>query len=174
MVVAKRKVPRGNQKRLINYLQKYRGYYGLYGHSEVRIWLAKCRASPLASLGQLRFPNTLYYVRKTGGKNEMENRTRPYAYTFRASENERKIIDEKVKASGLTMTDFIVKAITDKPVIVFKNAGETLNELKRQGNNLNQLVKKNYYGMATKRDILSCVDELKNTYKAITKAIGES
>lgn len=104
----------------------------------------------------------------------MENRTRPYAYTFRASENERKIIDEKVKASGLTMTDFIVKAITDKPVIVFKNAGETLNELKRQGNNLNQLVKKNYYGMATKRDILSCVDELKNTYKAITKAIGES
>ena len=36
----------------------------------------------------------------------MENRTRPYAYTFRASENERKIIDEKLKASSLTMTDF--------------------------------------------------------------------
>lgn len=167
-------MPRGNQKRLTNYLQKYRGYYGQYGHSEVRIWLAKCRASPLASLGQLRFPNTFYYVRKTGDKNEMENRTRPYAYTFRASENERKIIDEKLKASGLTMTDFIIKSITNKSIIVFENSGEILNELKRQGNNLNQLSRANYFGLATKRDILSCVDELKNTYKAITKAIEES
>ena len=81
----------------------------------------------------------------------MENRTRPYAYTFRASENERKIIDEKLKASSLTMPD-----------------------LKRQGNNLNQLARANNCGLTTKRDILSCVDELKNTYKAITKAIGES
>lgn len=103
----------------------------------------------------------------------MRNRTRPYAYTFRASENERKIIDEKLKASGLTMTDFIIKSITNKPIMVFKNSGEILNELKRQGNNLNQIVRVNYCGLATKREILSCVDELKNTYKAITKAIGE-
>ena len=99
----------------------------------------------------------------------MENRTRPYAYTFRASENERKIIDEKLKASSLTMTDFIIK-----PIMIFENSGEILNELKRQGNNLNQLARANYCGLTTKRDILSCVDELKNTYKAITKAIGES
>ena len=104
----------------------------------------------------------------------MENRTRPYAYTFRASENERKIIDEKLKASGLTMTDFIIKSITNKPITVFENSGEILNELKRQGNNLNQLVKNNYYGLTMKRELSDCVDELKNTYKAITKAIGES
>lgn len=53
----------------------------------------------------------------------MTNRKRPYAYTFRATEMEREIIDEKLKASGLTMTDFIIKAITEKPVIVFENAG---------------------------------------------------
>ena len=96
----------------------------------------------------------------------MENRTRPYAYTFRASENERKIIDEKLKASSLTMTDFIIKSITNKPIMIFENSGEILNELKRQGNNLNQLARANYCGLTTKRDILSCVDELKNTYKA--------
>ena len=45
----------------------------------------------------------------------MSNRTRPYAYTFRVTENERKIIDEKIKSSGLTMTAFIIKAITNKP-----------------------------------------------------------
>ena len=69
----------------------------------------------------------------------MSNRTRPYAYTFRVTENERKIIDEKIKSSGLTMTAFIIKAITNKPIVVFANSGEILNELKRQGNNLNQI-----------------------------------
>lgn len=102
----------------------------------------------------------------------MTNRKRPYAYTFRATEREREIIDEKLKASGLTMTDFIIKAITEKSVIVFENAGETLNELKRQGNNLNQLVKNNYYGMAMKRELSDCIAELKGAYKAIVNAVG--
>ena len=104
----------------------------------------------------------------------MENRTRPYAYTVSASENERKEIDKKLKASRLTMTDFILKSITNKPIMNFEHSGENLNELKRQCNNVNQLARANYCGLTTKRDILSCVDELKNTYKAITKAIGES
>ena len=102
----------------------------------------------------------------------MTNRKRPYAYTFRATEREREIIDEKIKASGLTMTDFIIKAITEKSVIVFENAGETLNELKRQGNNLNQLVKNNYYGMVMKRELSDCIAELKSAYKAIVNAVG--
>ena len=59
----------------------------------------------------------------------MSNRTRPYAYTFRVTENERKIIDEKIKSSGLTMTAFIIKAITNKPIVVLANSGEILNEL---------------------------------------------
>ena len=104
----------------------------------------------------------------------MENRTRPYAYTFRASENERKIIDEKLKASSLTMTDFIIKSITNKPIMIFENSGEILNELKRQGNNLNQLARANYCGLTTKRDILSCVDELKNTSNQYSFNMGIS
>lgn len=147
---------------------------GLTVIAEVRIWLAKYRASPLASVRQLQFSLIPFFMYAKREENEMENRTRPYAYTFRASENERKIIDEKLKASSLTMTDFIIKSITNKPIMIFENSGEILNELKRQGNNLNQLARANYCGLTTKRDILSCVDELKNTYKAITKAIGES
>lgn len=72
------------------------------------------------------------------------------------------------------MTDFIIKSITNKPIMIFENSGEILNELKRQGNNLNQIVRANYYGLVTKRELLSCVEELKNTYREISKAIGES
>lgn len=66
-------------------------------------------------------------------------RNRPITYSFRVSERERRIIDEKVKTSGLSRTDFLIRALTDKPVVVFERTGEVLQELKRQGNNLNQI-----------------------------------
>lgn len=52
-------------------------------------------------------------VKKQGGW-IIGNRTRPFAYTFRTREAEKKVIDEKLKASGLTMTEFIIRAITGK------------------------------------------------------------
>lgn len=63
------------------------------------------------------------------------------------------MIDEKLKASGLTMTEFIIRAITGKPVVSIPNVGEILTELKRQGNNLNQLAKANYFGMTTEEEL---------------------
>ena len=47
------------------------------------------------------------------------------------------------------MREFIVRAIINKPVIVIERSGEILAELKRQGNNLNQAVRNNYYGLNT-------------------------
>ena len=103
-----------------------------------------------------------------------KRRTRPYAYTFRASEREKKLIDAKLKASGKTMTDFIVQSITEKPVVNIDGGAEILSELKRQGNNLNQAVKNNYFGKATERELLSCVDLCKETYRKLLSAIGGS
>ena len=72
------------------------------------------------------------------------------------------MIDEKLKASGLTMTEFIISAITEKPVVSIPNVGERLTELKRQGNNLNQLAKANYFGMTAEAELLSALAEIKN------------
>lgn len=100
------------------------------------------------------------------------NRTRPFAYTFRATDNERQIIDEKIKQSGLTMTEFIIRAIKDRPITVIEHAGEILTELKRQGNNLNQAVRNNYYGIETEQELKTCIGELKNLYRKIASAVG--
>lgn len=70
------------------------------------------------------------------------------------------------------MTDFIIRSITDKPVIVVDGSGEILSELKRQGNNLNQAVKNNYFGNATEREIISAVEECKKVYRKLSSAIG--
>lgn len=100
------------------------------------------------------------------------NRTRPYSYSFRVSEREKEIIESKVKQSGMTKTDYLIQALSDKPVVVIPNASEILLELKRQGNNLNQAVKNGHFGYNTQITLRSAVDELKKLYRKISGTIG--
>ena len=67
------------------------------------------------------------------------------------------------------MTAFVIRAITEKPITVIENGTEILAELKRQGNNLNQITRNS---LATEKEIRSCIDELKKLYGKISVAIG--
>lgn len=49
------------------------------------------------------------------------------------------------------MTAFVIRAITEKPITVIENGTEILAELKRQGNNLNQITRNSYNGLATEK-----------------------
>lgn len=70
------------------------------------------------------------------------------------------------------MTAFVIRAITEKPIIVIENGTEILAELKCQGNNLNQAVRGIYNGLATEKEIRNCIAELKKLYRKISIAIG--
>ena len=100
------------------------------------------------------------------------NRARPYAYSFRVSAQEKELIDGKVKTSGLNRTDYLIRALSDKPIVSITSGNEILAELKRQGNNLNQAVKNNYFGDITERELLSVVDDCKRVYRKLSSAIG--
>ena len=132
----------------------------------------------VASLWKLRFPKphprwknkTIYggiYIEQT-------RRKRPFAYTFRATAKEKELIDAKLQASGLTMTEFIIRSISDKPVVVIDGGNEMLAELKRQGNNLNQAVRNCYFYHDEKEKVLSAVADCKAAYRALFAAIGGS
>ena len=82
------------------------------------------------------------------------------------------MLESKVKASGLNKTDYLVKCLSYKPIVTVP--GDLLLELKRQGNNLNQVVKNCYYGKTIERELLSCVRECKRLYGKMLSAIGES
>lgn len=74
--------------------------------------------------------------------------------------------------SGLTMREFILRSITNKPIIVIERGGEILAELKQHGNNLNQAVRNGYYGMDTEQEIKNCIVYLKKLYRKISFAAG--
>lgn len=93
---------------------------------------------------------------------------------FRVSEAEKKLIDNKVKTSGLNRTDYLIRVLSDKPIVSIESGNEILAELKRQGNNLNQAVKNNYFGDITEKELLSVVNDCKSVYRKLSSAIGGS
>ena len=70
------------------------------------------------------------------------------------------------------MTEFIIRSITDKPVVVIDGGNEMLAELKRQGNNLNQAVRNCYFYPDEKDRVLSAAAECKRAYHALLSVIG--
>ena len=129
-----------------------------------------------ASLGEILSPKTLCKNKKSLEEKIIEKKTvkrnRPITYSLRVSEQERRIIDEKVKISGSSRTDFLIRALTDKPVTVIANGGEILQELKRQGNNLTQAVRNCYFYPDEKDKVLSAAAECKRAYRALLSVIG--
>ena len=69
------------------------------------------------------------------------------------------------------MTEFIIRSITDKLVIVIDGGNEMLAELKRQGNNLNQAMRNCYFYPDEKEKVLSAAAECKSAYRALLSVI---
>ena len=70
------------------------------------------------------------------------NRTRPKQIVIRVSEEELAQIKEKVEQSGKSQQQYIIEALTQSNIVNLDGLKEIYPELKRQGNNLNQIAKK--------------------------------
>lgn len=70
-----------------------------------------------------------------------QNRTRNVRIEFRCTPEESQIINEKAAAAGMNRTDFLIKSLSEKEIVIHKNLAETLSELRRQGINLNQALR---------------------------------
>lgn len=71
----------------------------------------------------------------------MANRKRNKQLKIYLSDEEYQAFIEQVEKSKLSQTDFFIRCITKKKIIVVDGLKETLTELKRIGVNLNQISK---------------------------------
>lgn len=67
------------------------------------------------------------------------NRTRPKQIVIRVSEEELTQIKEKVAQSGKNQQEYIIEALTQPTITNTDGIKELIPELKRIGNNLNQI-----------------------------------
>ena len=70
------------------------------------------------------------------------NKSRPKQLSFRVSEEEWTLLQQKISESGKTQQDFILSCVLGKEIMNTDGIKEIVPELKRQGANLNQLVRK--------------------------------
>lgn len=71
-----------------------------------------------------------------------QKRTRSRALTLRLTAEELKRWQKQyVKSQEKNQTDFLMRLLGEKDIVVIEEYTETLVELKRQGNNLNQIAR---------------------------------
>lgn len=71
-----------------------------------------------------------------------DNRRRDMTLTIRVTEKEKLYIKNRAKKAGLSTTDYIVRLSLETPIFIPVNMQPFLLELKRIGNNINQLTTK--------------------------------
>lgn len=70
----------------------------------------------------------------------MKNRKRDKLLQIRMTENEQKKFDaEYAKTRYNSRADFVMALIDDKPIVVVESLAPIILELRRQGNNINQM-----------------------------------
>lgn len=75
-----------------------------------------------------------------------EKRRRDKTLTVRLTETEKRYIEKQAEKSNLNLTNYIVKLSLETSIIVKDDTRPLLIELKRIGNNLNQIATKVHSG----------------------------
>ena len=95
-------------------------------------------------------------------------RTRSHQVSFRLSDKEYALLQRKLAASGLSLTEFFIETISKGKVIVINDFIPLLLELKRQGVNLNQLTRRiNQFSPTSEREIITTLQQCQNTYRRL-------
>ena len=95
-------------------------------------------------------------------------RSRSNQVSFRLSDKEYALLQEKLVASRLSLTKFFIEIISKGKVIVINDFVPLLSELKRQGVNLNQLARRaNQFSPMTEQEIITTLQQCQNTYRQI-------
>ena len=101
----------------------------------------------------------------------MANKSRPKQLSFRVSEEEWELLQQKISESGMNQQQYILSCVLGKEIVNTDGIKEIVPELKRQGTNLNQIAKRlNERGYIDyKKELPTVLDEVK---MAVIKAVS--
>ena len=90
-------------------------------------------------------------------------------YAFRITEKDLNTIKRKANKAKMSVTDYITKSALHKEIIIFDGLPEIVTQLKKIGNNLNQLTMLSHQGVINTVSL----DETEETLTAIYWKINE-
>lgn len=98
-----------------------------------------------------------------------EKRRRNNTLTIRLTKAEKERIERNAKRAKLSLTDYIVSLSLETSIHVAEDVKPLLIELKRIGNNLNQIAAKINSGVFQSYDFQDVVDEQRKIYEQLLK-----
>lgn len=85
-------------------------------------------------------------------------------FNFRVSDTMDALIREKAKSAGKSITDYIILCAIDKKVINYDGLKELTTQVKKLGNNVNQLLILSRQGKIKTVNLTATQSELKKIY----------
>ena len=113
-----------------------------------------------------------FYRLKPKGMIKMENRKRNVTLSIRLTAEEKEALTKKAKEADLSMTDYILRCSSRKKIRVV-NMEKVIVELKRIGNNINQITRRINSGDFTSYNFGEVLDEQRKLYNLILSIMGE-
>lgn len=96
-----------------------------------------------------------------------KQRRRDTTLTIRLTKSEKERIERNAKRAGRSIIDYLVLLSLEMPIHVAEDVKPLLIELKRIGNNLNQITAKINSGVFRSYDFQDVVDEQKKIYEQL-------
>ena len=99
------------------------------------------------------------------------NKTRPKQLSFRVNEEEYQKLQERVQESGKNQQEYILSCVLDKKIVNTDGIKELIPELKRIGNNINQIAKRCHEGgvLPSEAEVREQGEELKQVWQLLRR-----
>lgn len=106
-----------------------------------------------------------------------EKRERAVQFKFRCTEEEAEQIRKKIEKSGCTTQDYLLQATLKSEVRIYDNSGllAFIPEVKRIGNNINQIAKRCNEGGALARaeEVEEIKEELSEVWQLLRQSVAK-
>lgn len=88
------------------------------------------------------------------------------------TEQEMETVKKKVEQSGMNQQEYLIKALTQKEIVSTEGMKALLPELKRIGNNLNQVARScNEGNLATREEVKAIGEELNGVWRSLRQLV---
>ena len=93
-------------------------------------------------------------------------------FNFRVTDTMDALIRKKAADAGMSITDYIILCAIDKKVINYDVLRELTTQVKRLGNNVNQLLILSRQGRINTVNLTAAQEELKKIYELLSAELG--
>lgn len=103
-----------------------------------------------------------------------ENRKRDKTLTIRLTESEKANIEKKAAKAKMNLTEYIIAASNKSKIKVAEDTKPLLVELKRIGNNINQIAMKINSGAVSSYNFTEVINMQRKIYEQMLELVGKN